>query len=258
MKKLLALTLLALSSLFYGKTISCEGTYTAHLQGIDSDGTFIYWSFTNCIVKTDMEGKIILKVDALTHSGDPCLLNGKLYVPVNRGKFNKPKGASKDFIHVYDAETLKLLKTVPAPECDHGAGAMAAYNGHLWLTGGLPDDGPSNIILEYTEELEFVKRHESPGHTKMGIQILKRIEGKWWFGVYDKPGCVICDDEFNVISKPEGPKSSVGMVQLKDGTVLLAKTKGTPIPDNPKRRTWTGTISTAKYDPEKKILVYTD
>ena len=236
MRKLLATALLALSFALCGKTIHCEGTYTAHLQGIDSDGTHIFWSFTTCIVKTDMEGKLIQKVDAISHSGDPCLLNGKLYVPVNRGKFNKPKGLSKDFIHVYD-------------------GAMGAYKGHLWLTGGLVPDAPGNIILEFTEELEFVKRHDSPGYTNMGIQILKRIAGHWWYGVYDKPGSVICDDDFNQIAKPNGLRSSVGMVELQDGTVLLARTKGTPLEDNPKKKSWTGSVITATFDAEKKTLV---
>ena len=90
MKRILLFALIVISAVLTAKTIECEGTYNGHLQGIDSDGQFIYWSFTSSIVKTDMEGKIVLKVDAARHSGDPCLLNGKLYVPVNQGKFNKP------------------------------------------------------------------------------------------------------------------------------------------------------------------------
>ncbi|MBR4222629.1 MAG: hypothetical protein IKR81_15830, partial [Victivallales bacterium] len=128
MKKILLFTLLIVSAVLSAKTIECEGTYRGHLQGIDSDGQFIYWSFTSSIVKTDIAGKIVLKVDAASHSGDPCLLNGKLYVPVNRGKFNQPVGASKDSIHVYDAETLKLLKTVPISDYPHGAGAIGTFN----------------------------------------------------------------------------------------------------------------------------------
>ena len=128
MKKFLLLALIFVSAVLAAKTINCEGTYTGHLQGIDSDGQFIYWSFTNTIVKTDMDGKIVKKVKATNHSGDPCLLNGKLYVPVNKGAFNQPKGKSKDFIHVYNAETLEFIKEVATPEYDHGAGAIAAWN----------------------------------------------------------------------------------------------------------------------------------
>ena len=256
MKKILVFALFAVfTAAIHGKTIVCEGTYTGHLQGIDSDGTCIFWSFTNCIVKTDMDGKVLLKAKATSHSGDPCLYKGKLYVPVNQGKFNKPKGASKDFIHVYNAETLEFLKSVPVPQYDHGAGAMAAYNGRLWLTGGLPDDAPGNIILEFTEELEFVKRHDSPGHTHMGIQTLKHIAGYWWYGVYDKPSTVVCDEEFKIIARQTGPGISVGIAELKDGTILVARTKGTPMEDNPKRKTWTGTVVTATFDAEKKAII---
>ena len=255
MKKFLLLALIFVSAVLAAKTIHCEGTYTGHLQGIDSDGQFIYWSFTNTIVKTDMDGKIIKKVKATSHSGDPCLLNGKLYVPVNKGAFNQPKGKSKDFIHVYNAETLEFIKEVATPEYDHGAGAIAAWNGHLWLTGGLPDGAPGNIIIEYTEELEFVKRHDSAGFTRMGIQTMKHMFGYWWYGVYDKPANVLCDDKFVIVARPSGPSLAIGMAELKDGTLLVAKTKSTPVEDNPKKKVWSGSIVTATFDAEKKAIV---
>ncbi|MBR4673591.1 MAG: hypothetical protein IKP00_03925 [Victivallales bacterium] len=255
MKKILLFALIVVSAVVTAKTITCEGTYKGHLQGIDSDGQFIYWSFTNAIVKTDMEGKVLIKVDALRHSGDPCLLNGKLYVPVNRGRFNQPIGASKDSIQVYDAETLNLLKTVPITEYPHGAGAIGTFNNHIFLTGGLTEGSPSNIIIEYTEELEFVKRHESQGFTKRGIQTLKRMHGFWWAGVYDKPPIMLCDDNFTVLARPSGPGLSVGMAALKDGTILVARTKLLSNPDDTKNRIWNGTISTATYDAEKKAIV---
>ena len=108
-------------------------------------------------------------------------------------------------IYVYNAETLEFIKEVATPQYEHGAGGMAAYNGHIWLTGGLPDGAPGNIILEFTEDLEFVKRHDSPGFTKAGIQTIKRMCGFWWYGVYDKPANVLCDDNFVIIARPKGP-----------------------------------------------------
>ena len=256
MKRFVLFVLLALCALASSaKEIQCEGTYKRHLQGIDSDGKVIYWSFTDCLLKTDMEGKILLKVEAPSHCGDPCLLNGKLYVPVNRGKFNQPKGASKDFIYVYDAETLTLQKSVPVPQYDHGVGAIAAYQGHIWVTGGLPEGAPGNIILEFTEELEYVKRYNSPGFTQKGIQTLKHLFGHWWFGVYDKPANVLCDETFQVIARPTGMSVSVGMAELPDGTFLVAKSTGTPIDkDNPKKRIWTGSVRFATFDAETKTI----
>ena len=255
MKKFLLLALILVSAVLAAKTINCEGSYSGHLQGIDSDGKYIYWSFTKAIVKTDMEGKIVLKIDSPNHSGDPCLLNGKLYVPVNKGAFNKPKGKSKDFIYVYNAETLELIKEVATPQYEHGAGGMAAWKGHIWLTGGLPDGAPGNIILEFTEDLEFVKRHDSPGFTSAGIQTIKRMCGYWWYGVYDKPANVLCDDNFVIIARPKGPSVAVGMAELKDGTILVGRTKSTPVEDNPKKKVWTGSVVTATFDAETKAIV---
>ncbi len=255
MKKLLcALFLILCIATLSARTIPCEGSYTGHLQGIATDGKHIFWSFTTMLVKTDMEGKLVKKIQVPRHSGDPCLLNGKLYIPVNRGKFNQPKGASKDSIQVYDAETLELLKTVETPECDHGAGAIGAFQNHIWLTGGLPNDAPSNIILEYTEELEFVKRHESQGHTNKGIQTLKRMHGLWWCGVYDKPASFVCDDNFTVLARPS-LSLSVGMAELPDGTILVARMKHQPHPDNPAKKLWTAWLVTATFDEQKKAIV---
>ncbi|MBR0458230.1 MAG: hypothetical protein IJJ26_03245 [Victivallales bacterium] len=255
MKKLLcALSLFLNIAMLYARTIPCEGLYTGHLQGIATDGKHIFWSFTTTLVKTDMEGKLVKKVQVPRHSGDPCLLNGKLYIPVNRGKFNKPKGASKDSIEVYDAETLELRKTVEIPECDHGAGAIGTFQNHIWLTGGLPDDAPCNIILEFTEELEFVKRHECQGYTKMGIQTMKRMRGLWWCGVYDKPASFVCDDNFTVLVR-NPVYLAVGMAELPDGTILVARTKRQPNPDNPDKKLWSGRILTATYDEQNKTIV---
>ena len=45
------------------------------------------------------------------------------------------------------------------------------------------------------------------------------------------------------------------MAELKDGTILVARTKGIPAEDNPKKKVWTGSIVTATYDAEKKTIV---
>ena len=121
----------------------------------------------------------------------------------------------------------------------------------------MPDGAPGNIIIEYTEELEFVKRHDSAGFTRMGIQTMKHMFGYWWYGVYDKPANVLCDDQFVIVARPAGPSLSVGMAELKDGTLLVAKTKSTPLEDNPKKKVWSGSIVTATFDKEKKAIVVT-
>ncbi|NQT12292.1 MAG: hypothetical protein HQ582_06070, partial [Planctomycetes bacterium] len=82
----------------------CEGSYRHHLQGICTNGEdAIYWPFTTSLVKTDRDGKVEKKVAVANHHGDLCYRDGKLYVAVNLGRFNDPKGNADSWVYVYDA-----------------------------------------------------------------------------------------------------------------------------------------------------------
>ena len=43
------------------KPIVCEGEYPYHLQGVATDGTNVYWTFSTVLAKTDWSGKLIGK-----------------------------------------------------------------------------------------------------------------------------------------------------------------------------------------------------
>ena len=87
----------ALPRLAPGTCIVCPGEYAGHLQGIATDGTSIYWSFSSCVVRTDLKGKLLAKADIPFHGGDPCWYRGRLYVPVG-SDFNRerPKGVKSN------------------------------------------------------------------------------------------------------------------------------------------------------------------
>src|SRR3989339_799391 len=92
------------------ETIQCEGHYSMHLQGISTDKkSYIYWSFTNELVRTDLKGKILDRIKVVNHHGDLCFNRGKVYVAVNLGKFNEPAGQEDSWVFVYDAANLKEL-----------------------------------------------------------------------------------------------------------------------------------------------------
>ena len=72
-----------------GKTLGemfkvlCEGTYQHHLQGVCTDETSVFWSFTTTLVKTGMEGTLLKQVPVATFAnekwwfgcyGDPKIL----------------------------------------------------------------------------------------------------------------------------------------------------------------------------------------
>ena len=69
--------------------IVCGGEYGGHLQGVATDGTHIYWSFTRQIVKTDLTGKTLAVRDAPSHQGDLCVKAHSLH----RGRLQEVRGA---------------------------------------------------------------------------------------------------------------------------------------------------------------------
>jgi hypothetical protein len=106
--------------------VACEGAYPKHLQGVCTNGKdAIYWSWTDAIVKTGLDGRIQKKVPAPSHQGDLCHHDGKVYVAVNLGKFNEPAGQADSWVFVFHGNTLEELSRHAVPELVHGAGGMA-------------------------------------------------------------------------------------------------------------------------------------
>lgn len=229
MKKLVfAACALAVSGIFAGlpEKIECEGDYGGHLQGVATDGESIYWSFTVAVVKTDLAGKIIVSRTAPSHQGDLCYKDGKVYVAVNRGRFNTEKKAVSE-VTAYDAKTLEPVKTVPLPEMTHGAGGMTWKGDRFYIVGGLPLGHEKNYVYEYTKDLDFVKRHDlDTGFTWMGIQTAAYEDNTFYFGVYgtkgNPAGVIACPDNLFSYSRYICP-GSVGIVKL-DGAYYLGST----------------------------------
>ena len=206
--------------------ICCEGEYDRHLQGVATDGKSIYWSFTTVIVKTDLAGKLLARVDAPRHQGDLCVKDGVVYVAVNRGAFNQEnEGVSE--ISSYDAKTLKHLKTWKI-DMPHGAGGMTFVGDRFYVVGGLPATHERNYVYEYDGDFALVKRHElATGFTLMGIQTAAFEDGRFLFGIY---GCTGCPK--GVITAPRDLSSferwldggDVGIVKL-DGDYFTGRTK---------------------------------
>lgn len=210
------------------QTINCEGSYPRHVQGVCSDdkGAF-YWSWTECLVKTDLQGKVLRQVSAPDHQGDLCHVNGKIYVAVNLGKFNRPAGEADSWVFVYDAETLQELSRHPVPELIHGAGGLAFNDGRFIVIGGLPPGASENYAYEYDTSFKFIRRHViNSGYTLMGIQTAEYAAGSWWFGCYGKPAILLrTDASFNVTGKWEF-NAAVGIIHLSENRFLIAENKG--------------------------------
>ncbi len=182
----LALTISTLAGPFAGDRLPevvCDGQYAKHLQGVASNGVdAIYWSFTDVVVKTNLQGQVLARVAGPTHHGDLCYANGRIYVAWSN-QFNKPGAQSK--VYCYDADTLDLQRIVPVPEVTYGAGGMDYADGHFFIIGGLPPGIEENHVHEYDGDLRYVRTHVLPsGYTNLGIQTACFHDDHWWFGCY--------------------------------------------------------------------------
>jgi glycerophosphoryl diester phosphodiesterase len=202
-----------------------QGTSTSHVQGICTDGReFIYWSWTDALVKTDLRGHELERLSVQKHHGDLCYHNGKVYVAVNLGKFNLPAGSADSWVYIYDAKHLRELARHRTPEAVHGAGGIAHDAGRFVVVGGLPKGTPENYAYEYDESFVSKKRHVlDSGYTLMGIQTATRAADGWWFGCYGEPRILLrADDAFRLTGKWEFD-AAYGIAGLADGRILVAR-----------------------------------
>lgn len=232
--------------------VACEGSYAQHLQGVCTDGSAIYWSFTTTLVKTDLHGKLLKQVKVVTHHGDLCCHEGKLYVAVNLGKFNDPNGNADSWVYVYDAESLEELARHETQQAIYGAGGIGFRAGHFFIVGGLPEGVGENYVFEYDGNFKFLKRHViRSGHTHLGIQTAAFAHDRWWFGCYGAPQVLLVTDaEFQMQGSYEF-NCSLGIEELPDGRLLVAS--GQCVKD----KGCTGSVQVARPDSSAGLKVLT-
>lgn len=182
----------SVSAAFAADIIRCEGTYRYHLQGVATDGTNVFWSFTTDLVKTDRSGRVLCK-DTIQrtdgHMGDLCYKDGLLYVGMNRGK-TKEGWRVGDEVWVYDAATLKLLKKHPTPETVWDNNGLEWCDGFFWVISGAPKMFECNMVFKYSPDFHFCEaRLIDSGWTHLGVQTICKYRDLMLFGCYgtDKP-----------------------------------------------------------------------
>lgn len=205
--------------------VTCAGNYQHHLQGVctDDDGA-IYWSFTTQLVKTDRKGRVLRQIPVANHHGDLCFVDGKIYVAVNLGRFNDPKGNADSWVYVYDAETLDFIAKHETQEVFHGAGGIGSMEDHFYVVGGLPDGVEENYVYEYDAEFQFLKKHiVNSKWTHLGIQTATFHDGAWWFGCYGTPAILLkTDSDFKLLGRFEF-NCSLGIIGVAPNRLLYAK-----------------------------------
>jgi hypothetical protein len=230
--------------------VQCEGNYQHHLQGVCTSEDAIFWCFTSEFVKTDPEGKALKKIPVPGHHGDLCYHDGKVFVAVNLGKFNRAPGEANCWVYVYNAEDLSLIEKHPVQEAVHGAGGIAYHDGRFVIVGGLPKGVEENYVFEYDSKFKFIKKHVlNSGYTLLGIQTAAYADGHWWFGCYGK-SLLKANESLSKVERFDF-ECSVGIVPLSTGRFLVARGGGTP------DKRYTGKFVVAESDPKQGLIVAT-
>jgi hypothetical protein len=233
------------------RNVACDGDYQHHLQGVcTNEKDAVYWSFTTELVKTDRQGRVQNKVPVISHHGDLCFHDGKLFVAVNLGSFNDPKGNADAWVYVYDAESLKFLAKHETQEVFHGAGGIGVMEGRFYVVGGLPDGVEENYVYEYDAKFQFVWKHViKSGWTRLGIQTATFHDEAWWFGCYGSPAILLkTDAKFRMLGRFE-LDCSLGVVGVAKDRLLIAKGPRT------KDGRCLGSLHLAHPDPKRGLVL---
>ncbi len=185
-----------------------------HLQGFARGGSYLYWSFTDSLVKTTLMGTVKCQVEIRTgHLGDCDWYDGKIYATL----LGKPLPGHRwdDWtafdVYVFNDDDLTLEKVLPLTVCyDYWAvsGSSADTRGFsgvdgitvapdpesgepkLFIACALRDDDrfSDQIILQYTLNGVYETEYRIPtGNTVFGIQNLDYDceNGVFWFTTYE-------------------------------------------------------------------------
>lgn len=229
----------------------CEGAYKRHVQGIcTNQKDAIYWCWTDVLVKTDANGRVIKQVPVANHHGDLCFYDGRVYVATNLGKFNEPAGKADSWVFVYDGQTLAEVARYPVPELVHGAGGITYHDGRFIIVGGLPKGVNENYLYEYDEAFKCRTRHVlASGYTLMGIQTVASADGALWFGCYGKPAELLRSDGGFRFTNKWPFNASYGIAPLGQGRFLIAQNKQT------KDKLNHGSVVIARFDEKAGLAI---
>ncbi len=185
-----------------------------HMQGFTTDGEYMYWSFTDSLVKTNKNNTVISQVHIHSgHLGDIDYYNGSIYATlIGDSLAGNPWGVwTSFFVYVFDAETLALQKTIRLDPCYkmydspsvnggfNGVDGIVVLDGEdgkptMWLACALFSDEKydKQMLLNFSlgGKLQGIK-YFNTGNTTFGIQNLdyEADTGYFWISTYsaEKP-----------------------------------------------------------------------
>lgn len=194
----------------------CVEHQNYHLQGFSSGGGYMYWSFTDSLVKTTLNGTMRAQVQIYGgHLGDCDYHDGKIYASYMKNALPGHEwGDWEGFcIYVFDAVDLHIIDIYDLKICDEYkkmAGKDGDVRGFRGIDGVTFAPDPvtgetkmfvacavitgekysSQIILQLTTDGVYETEYYVPtGNTVFGIQNLDYDSDahEFWFSTYGGP-----------------------------------------------------------------------
>lgn len=183
-----------------------------HLQGFSNGNGFMYWSFTDSLVKTTLNGTVKCQIEIHGgHLGDIDYHNGKIYGSYLKNSL--PGHAWEDWtgfkIYVFDANDLQVLNVINLDICDYyksitcteedirgfqgidGVAIAPDENGEdkLFVACALytGEKYSNQIILRFSLDGQYETEYHIPtGNTVYGIQNFDydSENNEFWFTTY--------------------------------------------------------------------------
>lgn len=187
--------------------IRLGGNYAGHLQDVWREGKYLYWAHTQALVKTDLSGKILAKVDVDEHHAGLEVRGGKVYVAVcamTEKTGGKTLPDSRVTINVYDAKTLKLLEE-HVTDINDRSGSLAILGDGTFLVGCLrpPDITKSQVRFHHLDRnYKLINSHVLDNvPVELGIETIKQHKGYFYLCHYTDNLCIKLDGDFKEVAR---------------------------------------------------------
>jgi len=187
--------------------------YDGHIQGVTTDGMYMYYSYTRQLKKTDSLGVVTdTTLELSYHHGDLTYYDSKIYVAhINNS------------VKVYNASDLSDIGGYPLTGFTGAEfpGGISYYDGAFYVAVGVPRGNYNLIVRKYDLSFNYVTEYSINLLCYQGIQSISRHNGSWWIGTYSSDlQQVRVDDNFNIewIYDTWAP---YGFPEWKDNVVLL-------------------------------------
>lgn len=192
MKKVFALLILCASLLLPGAELleNPAHSYQYHLQGIAADETGIYWSFTDTLVKTDWQLKVLKEVRfPRCHGGDLCVAEGDIYwgMLLRKPDLIAANSNSKGAVYRFSKD-LVLKKKYPLVSVKEGIDGITFHKGKFYAAPVLAKEPhKESAVVIFDRDFKFLKRMEftTESDKKFGIQTLNMVHGTLLTAFYD-------------------------------------------------------------------------